>query len=90
MNPETGEIRQFPSNGAIPSGWTPLSGPPNPDCKRCFGRGHIGKNDSGEFVLCLKCYPDHYHKAAGALAQEKLGGLQEKIRAMQKDRERLR
>ena len=32
--------------------------PPNSKCKRCYGRGYIGKEASSQLVrMCRKCYP---------------------------------
>jgi hypothetical protein len=31
---------------------------PNSKCKKCYGRGFIGKNvETGELEPCRKCYP---------------------------------
>jgi hypothetical protein len=36
----------------------PVPFPPKAKCKRCYGRGYIGKDVvSGGLVLCKKCYP---------------------------------
>lgn len=33
--------------------------PPNPRCKKCFGRGYIGKEARSQLVImCHKCYPN--------------------------------
>lgn len=57
MNPTTGEIQEFSSQEAANrSGYTvPLRGEPNPKCKKCYGRGHIGRNDQGQYVPCSCC-----------------------------------
>ena len=34
-----------------------LPHPPNPDCKRCHGRGYTGTDaKTGKLLICLKCY----------------------------------
>lgn len=31
---------------------------PKPNCKHCYGRGHIGQNKkTGKYKPCPKCYP---------------------------------
>ena len=31
---------------------------PNKKCKRCYGRGFVGKNsETNELIPCRKCYP---------------------------------
>ncbi len=46
MNSNTGEIREFQTQSlAEAAGFAiPLAGPPDPRCKRCYGRGHTGMN----------------------------------------------
>ena len=37
----------------------PIKNNPNPDCKKCYGRGHKGFNRTGEFYIpcmCMKPY----------------------------------
>lgn len=55
MDPRTGEIKEFPNRTAAEKeGYTVhLKCKPKPNCKRCYGRGHIGKNDRGLYVPCL-------------------------------------
>ena len=32
--------------------------PPNPNCKKCYGRGYIGYNAKTSIMIpCKKCYP---------------------------------
>ena len=51
MNPRTGEIRRFPKHA--PGGWIELDRPPDPGCKRCFGRGYEGRDAvAGAYVPC--------------------------------------
>ena len=58
MNVDTGEIRRFASHDmlqeAILTGnWIPLGKAPKPSCKKCYGRGHVGRNvDTGKYVPC--------------------------------------
>lgn len=57
MNPETGEVRQFQTEAeAKAAGFSvPLKRDPNPKCKSCYGRGHVGKNlATGMYEPC-KC-----------------------------------
>ena len=33
---------------------------PNKKCKKCFGRGWLGKDViNGGLIVCYKCYPKH-------------------------------
>ena len=33
--------------------------PPNPKCKKCYGRGYIGfEAGTEDLLICLKCYPE--------------------------------
>lgn len=33
---------------------------PNPKCKKCYGKGFIGKNEkTGKPILCHKCYKNY-------------------------------
>lgn len=35
----------------------PVPFPPNPKCKKCYGRGYVGLDiKHGGLVLCIKCY----------------------------------
>ncbi len=54
MNPDTGVIKEFESQRqAILDGYTiPVRRLPKPSCRSCSGRGHVGKNDQGQFVPC--------------------------------------
>lgn len=57
MNVNTGEIRTFETadamSEAIATGnWVALGKTPKASCKRCYGRGYIGRNDQGKFVPC--------------------------------------
>ncbi len=54
MNPTTGEIKEFPTQEAARNaGFTlPLQKEPARSCKKCYGRGHVGRNDEGQFVPC--------------------------------------
>lgn len=54
MDPNTGKIREFESEEkAKEEGYTVLlKREPKPNCKKCYGRGHVGKNDKGEYVPC--------------------------------------
>ena len=55
MNPKTGEIREFSSGEkARAAGFTvSLDCQPDLDCKKCWGRGHVGKQRStGKYVAC--------------------------------------
>ena len=57
MNTETGEIRKFNTveemSEAIATGnWVALGKKPRASCKKCYGRGYIGKNDAGKYVPC--------------------------------------
>ena len=56
MDPKTGKIRNFMTSGdARKAGYTtPLRREPKKNCKKCFGRGHIGIDESGKYVPC-KC-----------------------------------
>lgn len=60
MDVKTGEIKEFKSDDelqkAMKTGhWVELERRPNPGCKRCHGRGHIGFNKPiSEYVIC-KC-----------------------------------
>ncbi len=57
MNESTGEIRRFASaEAAKAAGFNHiLENEPNPNCKRCHGVGHTGKNlTTGKYVVC-KC-----------------------------------
>lgn len=54
MNPVTGEIKEFKTwPAAVRAGYTiALKRKPKPGCHKCYGRGHVGKNDQGLFVPC--------------------------------------
>ena len=57
MDVKTGEIREFTTESefqrAMKSGnWIALGKWPKPSCRKCYGRGHIGQNDRGEYVPC--------------------------------------
>lgn len=55
---------------------------PNPGCRKCFGRGHMGVNiQTGKYRTCPKCYPN--------TAETKLPPLEliEKLEAAQADPE---
>ncbi len=60
MDPNTGKIKEFESRSAAEKeGYTiPLHHAPNPDCSRCYGRGHVGRNDQGLYVPCA-CTQKH-------------------------------
>lgn len=59
MNPDTGDIKNladFKSAEEMKkAGYTiPLKGEPKKNCKKCYGRGHIGiDGDTGKYVPCL-------------------------------------
>lgn len=60
MDTSTGEIKQFASQSelqkAIASGnWEALDKAPNPNCKRCHGRGHLGYNVTYKKYVPCKC-----------------------------------
>ena len=55
---------------------------PNPRCKSCYGRGHIGENiETGRWRTCPRCYPN--------TAETKLPPLEliEKLEAAARDPE---
>lgn len=54
MNPETGEIRKFESEElARAAGFTvAVKSQGKSSCRKCYGRGHIGRNDRGRYVEC--------------------------------------
>lgn len=54
MNPQTGEIKGFQTwKDANAEGYTiRLKRKPRSNCKKCYGRGHIGINDQGKYVPC--------------------------------------
>lgn len=54
MNPNTGEIREFPSKDeAEKAGFTiQITSKPRRSCKRCHGRGIEGYDDYGKAVPC--------------------------------------
>lgn len=54
MNPDTGEIRKFETlDEAFKKGFIiPVNGLPKKSCRKCHGRGYIGKNDQGKYVPC--------------------------------------
>ncbi len=55
MNPQTGEIRALAHKETVPDGWIELPYAPHQNCKRCFGRGHVGKVKE-RYLPCPKCY----------------------------------
>lgn len=61
MNPNTGDIKKladFEGKAEMEkAGYTvPLRCEPKKNCKRCFGRGHIGiDGDTGKYVPCRCC-----------------------------------
>lgn len=59
MNPNTGEIREFSSRQeANKAGFTiPVGQKPKASCSKCYGRGHIGRNDQGRYLLCTCVKP---------------------------------
>lgn len=55
MDERTGEIGQFESDEkARQAGYDiPLGRAPRRNCKRCYGRGHLGRNvDTGKYLPC--------------------------------------
>lgn len=55
MDTRTGEIRQFntPEEAKAAGFDKPLKNAPNPKCKKCYGRGHTGRNlTTGHFEPC--------------------------------------
>ena len=58
MDVTTGEIKQFKSDdhlqAAMASGkWEELAKQPDRKCKRCYGRGHTGKDlTTNLYVVC--------------------------------------
>jgi hypothetical protein len=66
MNVETGEVREFDSRTelqkAIATGeWEELRKRPNKNCRKCYGRGHMGFNTSTRKYIvcqCVKLIPD--------------------------------
>lgn len=58
MNLETGEVILRPSQiqvqEAMKSGkFIELDNPPDPNCKKCYGRGHVGRSqESGLYIPC--------------------------------------
>lgn len=80
MNPDTGEIREFASQEeATAAGFTvPLKCKPKPSCKKCYGRGWIGTNDSGQHVACV-CT----QRASQQKIEEELAAIKAKFDAAQ-------
>ena len=53
MNINTGEIKENPTPQDLQSGnYVMLGGIPKTSCKKCYGRGYIGKNDAGKYIIC--------------------------------------
>lgn len=60
MNVETGEIQEFESANklqqAMRSGtWIAVDKMPDPNCRKCYGRGHLGKNLSTNLYVPCSC-----------------------------------
>ena len=62
MHERTGEIRQFYDEALAKSqGFTvPVSRKPNPNCRKCYGRGYLGTGDTGMKVPCSCVGPKDY------------------------------
>ena len=60
MDVTTGKIKEFKSERELAKAqmdgrWVELGRRPNPGCKRCHGRGHLGRDvTTNEYVPC-KC-----------------------------------
>jgi len=58
MNVETGEIKEVaeltPEEVASKM-WKEIGHRPNPGCKRCHGRGYIGRNITTNTVVICRC-----------------------------------
>lgn len=56
MNVETGEIKdvdKLTEKERLSGKWVELERRPNPGCKRCHGRGHLGRDvTTDQYVLC--------------------------------------
>ena len=58
MDVTTGKIKVFESDDELQKAmhtgnWVQLARLPNPNCKRCYGRGHVGRDVStGLYVPC--------------------------------------
>ena len=59
MNPKTGEIKELNTDEealeAMKDGWIKLDKRPNPGCRHCHGRGHLGKNLSTNTYIPCRC-----------------------------------
>ena len=82
MNPHTGDIQFFEKEEDVPPGLIKLPHLPYKNCKRCFGRGHVGKMD-GKFKLCPKCYSGKNNdlwEQKKAIVAEQLAELKENLK----------
>lgn len=58
MNPDTGEIsivEEQESPVVQPDFYFGIEKLPNPKCKKCFGRGYIGRDILTDHVIPCKC-----------------------------------
>jgi len=58
MNKESGELKSFGPDenlqeAAASGHWVGMSCKPKASCRKCYGRGHEGRNtETGRYVIC--------------------------------------
>jgi hypothetical protein len=71
MDKQTGEVFKLADGEKLPPGCHLLNKPPNPKCKKCFGKGWTGRYmDTGEVVPC-NCILEVVEEDEGPLPEKR-------------------